>query len=131
MSSLVPFIDREQSWLAFNQRVLELAEDESIPLLERIRYLTIFASNLDEFYMVRVGSVLGKIELGMTSANSAGLTPKESLEQISLMARELATRHARLFKNDLLPELRKNGIELITWDDLTDIERGYVTKQLS
>jgi polyphosphate kinase len=128
VSSIVPFIDREQSWLAFNQRVLELAEDESIPLLERIRYLTIFASNLDEFYMVRVGSVLGKIELGVNSANSAGLTPKESLEQISLKARELATRHARLFKSDLLPELRKNGIELITWDDLTDIERGYVTK---
>ena len=124
----MPYIDREQSWLAFNQRVLELAEDESIPLLERIRYLTIFASNLDEFYMVRVGSVLGKIELGINSANSAGLTPKESLEQISRKAGELSLRHARLFKSDLLPELRKNGIELITWDDLTDIERGYVTK---
>jgi polyphosphate kinase len=124
----VPFIDREQSWLAFNQRVLELAEDESIPLLERIRFLTIFATNLDEFYMVRVGSVLGKIELGITSVNTAGLTPRESLEQISETAKELTSRHAQLFKTKLLPELRKNGIELITWDELTDIERGYVTK---
>ena len=93
----MPFIDREQSWLAFNQRVLELAEDKSIPLFERVSYLTIFASNLDEFYMVRVGSVLGKIELGITSANSAGLTPKDSLEQISRTAAELSLRHARLF----------------------------------
>lgn len=124
----MPFIDREQSWLAFNQRVLELAEDESIPLLERIRFLTIFATNLDEFYMVRVGSVLGKIELGITSVNTAGLTPRESLEQISETAKELTSRHAQLFKTKLLPELRKNGIELITWDELTDIERGYVTK---
>lgn len=124
----MPFIDREQSWLAFNQRVLELAEDKSIPLLERVRYLTIFASNLDEFYMVRVGSVLGKIESGITAANSAGLTPKDSLEQLSRKARELSLRHARLFKDDLMPELRKNGIEIITWDELTDTERGYVTK---
>ena len=124
----MPFIDREQSWLAFNQRVLELAEDKSIPLFERVSYLTIFASNLDEFYMVRVGSVLGKIELGITSANSAGLTPKDSLEQISRTAAELSLRHARLFKDDLMPELRKNGIEIITWDELRDSERGYVTK---
>lgn len=86
------FIDREQSWLAFNQRVLELAEDENIPLFERVRYLTIFASNLDEFFMVRVGSVLGKIELGITAANSAGLTPQGSLEQISRKAGELSDR---------------------------------------
>ncbi len=128
MGFTVPFIDREQSWLAFNQRVLELAEDKSIPLFERVSYLTIFASNLDEFYMVRVGSVLGKIELGITSANSAGLTPKDSLEQISRTAAELSLRHARLFKDDLMPELRKNGIEIITWDELRDSERGYVTK---
>ncbi len=128
MGFTVPFIDREQSWLAFNQRVLELAEDKSIPLFERVRYLTIFASNLDEFYMVRVGSVLGKIELGITAANSAGLTPKDSLEQLSRKAGELSLRHARLFKDELMPELRKNGIEIITWDELTDSERVHVTK---
>ena len=122
------FIDREQSWLAFNQRVLELAEDENIPLFERVKYLTIFASNLDEFFMVRVGSVLGKIELGVTASNSAGLTPQGSLEQISRKTGELSLRHARLFKDKLMPELRKNGIEIITWDQLTDSERVHVTK---
>jgi polyphosphate kinase len=124
----VKFIDREQSWLAFNQRVLELAEDENIPLFERVKYLTIFASNLDEFFMVRVGSVLGKIELGVTASNSAGLTPQGSLEQISRKTGELSLRHARLFKDKLMPELRKNGIEIITWDQLTDSERVHVTK---
>ena len=74
--------DREISWLAFNQRVLELAEDRNIPLLERVRFLTIFSSNLDEFYMVRVASVLRKIENNITTKNSAGLTPQELLAEI-------------------------------------------------
>lgn len=125
------FIDRELSWLAFNQRVLELAEDESIPLLERVKFLTIFASNLDEFYMVRVASVLGKIELGKSFANSAGFTPKELLEELSRRAGELSKRHANLFQSTLLPELNKHGIEIISWDDLTDTERSYVTKLFS
>jgi polyphosphate kinase len=124
-------IDRELSWLAFNQRVLELAEDRNIPLLERVRFLTIFSSNLDEFFMVRVASVLGKIELGKTAANSAGLTPKELLESISIKTKELSIRHAKLFKNELLPQLNKHGIEIISWDQLTETERIYVTKLFS
>jgi len=121
-------IDRELSWLAFNQRVLELAEDESIPLLERVKFLTIFASNLDEFYMVRVASVLGKIELGQNAANSAGFTPKDLLEQLSKTSGELLQRHANLFRNNLLPKLNKHGIEIISWDELNESERSYVTK---
>jgi polyphosphate kinase len=75
--------DREISWLAFNQRVLELAEDKSLPLLERVRFLTIFSSNLDEFYMVRVASVLRKIENNISTVNSAGYAPQELLAEIS------------------------------------------------
>ena len=75
MPDAVHLIDREISWLSFNERVLELAEDESIPLLERVRFLTIFASNLDEFYMVRVASILGKIETNPNLVNSAGYIP--------------------------------------------------------
>ena len=81
-------IDREISWLSFNERVLELAEDESIPLLERVRFLTIFASNLDEFYMVRVASVLGKVETNPNLVNSAGYTPSELIDAISTKVRE-------------------------------------------
>jgi len=98
-------IDREISWLSFNERVLELAEDKSVPLFERIRFLTIFASNLDEFYMVRVASLLSKLESNPNSINSAGFTPGELLEAISVRARELTLRHAKLFKDQIVGEL--------------------------
>jgi hypothetical protein len=88
--------DREISWLAFNQRVLELAEDKNIPLLERVRFLTIFSSNLDEFYMVRVASVLRKIENNITSKNSAGYTPHELLAEISRIVKDLIAGSAGL-----------------------------------
>ena len=124
-------IDREISWLSFNERVLELAEDEAIPLLERVRFLTIFASNLDEFYMVRVASVLGKIETNPNLVNSAGYTPAELLSAISVRAGELTRRHANLFKNKIAAELKANKIEVIRWDDLSDEERSYVSRIFS
>ena len=124
-------IDRELSWLSFNERVLELAEDESVPLLERVRFLTIFASNLDEFYMVRVASVLGKIETNPNLVNSAGFTPQELLAAISERAKELTLRHANLFKKKIVPELRSHEIEIIRWDDLYDDERSYVSRIFS
>ena len=101
MPDAVHLIDREISWLSFNERVLELAEDETIPLLERVRFLTIFASNLDEFYMVRVASILGKIETNPNLVNSAGYTPAELLAAISIRVKELTLRHANLFKNKI------------------------------
>ena len=95
--------DREISWLAFNQRVLELAEDKSIPLLERVRFLTIFSSNLDEFYMVRVASVLRKIENNISTVNSAGYAPQELLAEISRIAKDLVAHQYRIFDQDLRP----------------------------
>ena len=76
-------IDRELSWLAFNERVLELAEDPSNPLLERCRYLAIFSSNLDDFFMIRVASVKRKLENGVTKKNTAGYSPQELIAEIS------------------------------------------------
>ena len=124
-------IDRELSWLSFNERVLEMAEDQSIPLFERIRFLTIFASNLDEFYMVRVASLLSKLESNSKAVNSAGFTPAELLEAISVRVRDLALRHANLFKNQLSPELKSHDIEFLRWDDLSDDEHGYVSRIFS
>jgi len=121
-------IDREISWLSFNERVLEMAEDQSIPLFERIRFLTIFASNLDEFYMVRVASLLSKLESNPGSVNSAGFTPNELLEAISIRVRELALRHAKVFKDQIVEELAKEKIEIIRWDGLSDDERNHVTR---
>ena len=118
--------DREISWLAFNQRVLELAEDKNIPLLERVRFLTIFSSNLDEFYMVRVASVLRKIENNIVSKNSAGFTPHELLAEISRLVKNLTAQQYKIFEDDIRPALSKEGIELITGSDLKPGERDYL-----
>jgi polyphosphate kinase len=121
-------IDREISWLSFNERVLELAEDREVPLLERLRYLAIFSNNLDEFFMVRVASILGKMENQITSTNTAGYTPQQLLTAVTDKARALASRHANLFKTEVLPALQAHQIDLIHWNELLEDERNYVTK---
>jgi len=118
--------DREISWLAFNQRVLELAEDKSLPLLERVRFLTIFSSNLDEFYMVRVASVLRKIENNISTVNTAGYAPQELLAEISRIAKDLVAHQYRIFEQDLRPALAQEGIELVTWKDLKPEEKSHL-----
>jgi len=120
--------DREMSWLSFNQRVLELAEDPTMPLLERVRFLAIFSSNLDEFYMVRVATLMSKLENGITAANVAGFTPMELMKQVSLRTNDLMERHSRVFHEEIEPLLKNEGIEFLHWDQLDDTERGYVTK---
>jgi polyphosphate kinase len=121
-------IDREISWLSFNERVLELAEDKEVPLLERLRYMAIFSNNLDEFFMVRVASILGKIENQITSTNTAGYTPPQLLTAVTDKARALASRHANLFKTEVLPALQAHKIDLIHWNELLEDERNYVSK---
>lgn len=120
------FTDREISWLAFNQRVLELAEDKSLPLLERVRFLTIFSSNLDEFYMVRVASVLRKIENNISTVNSAGYAPQELLAEISQIVNDLVRHQYRIFDQDLRPALSQEGIELVAWRDLKNEEKSHL-----
>ena len=117
------FLDRELSWLAFNERVLELAEDESLPLLDRVRFLAIFAGNLDEFFMVRVAGLKRRIAAGVAVRAASGMRPREVLESIWREAHRLMQRHAELFRKDIRPELRDNGIELLRWKDLTERER--------
>jgi polyphosphate kinase len=123
------FLDRELSWLKFNQRVLELAEDESLPLLERTRFLAIFTSNLDEFFMVRVAGLKRRIAAGLAVRAASGLMPREVLEQIWAMTRDLSERQARIFRDDLVPALREHEIELVRWDDL-DAEEQKSCKKL-
>ena len=121
-------IDRELSWLAFNERVLELAEDPSNPLLERCRYLAIFSSNLDDFFMIRVASVKRKLENGVTKKNTAGYSPQELIAEISQKTQELIARQTKCFHNDLLPRLKENGIELTNWENLTQDEVDYINR---
>jgi polyphosphate kinase len=120
--------DREVSWLSFDQRVLELAEDSSVPLLERLRFLAISSSNLDEFFMVRVATLMSKIENDVTAANVAGLRPKELLALISTRVNELVTRQSKVLHDHIMPELKKNSIEFVKWDQLDETERSYVAK---
>ena len=115
--------DRELSWLDFDTRVLELSEDSTIPLLERLRFLAIFSSNLDEFFMVRVASIKAKIERGSTTINSAGYAPKELLDLVLKRTQVLVNTQAERFRDEIVPELRKEGIEFLKISEVTDSER--------
>ena len=112
------FLDREVSWLRFNQRVLELAEDPDLPLLDRVRFLAIFTSNLDEFFMVRVAGLKRRIAAGVAVKAASGLMPREVLEQILTTTGELSQRHARLFRDEIVPALKAEDIEIVRWADL-------------
>ena len=114
------FLDRELSWLAFNRRVLELAEDPTLPLLERVNFAAIFGSNLDEFFMVRVAGLKRRIATGLAVRSASGLEPQEVLAAISAEAHTLQQRHATTFKDVLEPSLREKGIGLVSWTDLTE-----------
>lgn len=122
------FLDRELSWLEFNQRVLELAEDESVPLLERVHYLSIFASNLDEFFMVRVASLKRRVATGIAVTSASGLSPQEILLKISERAKALQSRHAALFKDQIEPELEHHGIKVLRISQLSQVQRDGLYK---
>jgi polyphosphate kinase len=124
-------IDRKLSWLSFNERVLDLAADPSTPLLERIRFMAIFSSNLDEFYMVRVASVLSNLEDGSPMTASPDIEPSLLMKEISRRTHELVARQSNIFKNELMPELRKSGIEIVEWEELDSDERKFVSKIFS
>ena len=117
------FLDRELSWLAFNRRVLELAQDPTMHLLERVNFLSIFSSNLDEFFMVRVAGLKRRLATGLAVKSPSGLSPKEVLTKISEEAHELQLAHAKLFLEVIEPELEKHGINLVRWNELRDDEK--------
>jgi polyphosphate kinase len=118
------FLDRESSWLDFNTRVLELAEDPETPLLDRARFVAIFADNLDEFFMVRVAGLQRRIATGLGVASPAGLSAREQLDLISARAHELALRQGELFRGQILPALKDAGIEVVMYNELRDDERA-------
>ncbi|MBV8790222.1 MAG: RNA degradosome polyphosphate kinase [Mycobacterium sp.] len=128
------YLNRELSWLDFNARVLALAADNSLPLLERAKFLAIFASNLDEFYMVRVAGLKRRDEMGLSVRSADGLTPREQLALIGEQTQRIATRHARVFLDSVRPALADEGIHIITWADLNQAERDelstYFTEQV-
>ncbi|MFC6236520.1 RNA degradosome polyphosphate kinase [Longivirga aurantiaca] len=121
------FLDRELSWLAFNERVLELAEDPTLPLLERAKFLAIFASNLDEFFMVRVAGLKRRIATGIAVRAASGSMPREVLEGIYAKSTDLMQRQAALFHGQIEPALAAEGIEVLRWDEASEAERDQLT----
>ncbi len=117
------YLDRELSWLAFNTRVLELAEDPALPVLERANFLAIFASNLDEFFMVRVAGLKRRILTDLAVPTNVGRRPTDVLEDISVKAHELQARHAAAYKDLVRPALASEGIRIVTWAELDDADR--------
>ena len=118
------FYDRELSWLAFNNRVLDLAKDaQRVPLLERAKFLAIFANNLDEFFMVRVAGLKRRIAAGVAVRSVSGLMPREVHQAILTRTRELVEEHSRLFEEDIRPALAAEGIEILRWHELATDEK--------
>ena len=117
------FLNREISWLDFNRRVLALAEDSAAPLLERAKFLAIFATNLDEFFMVRVAGLKRRQSMGLGVRSVDGLGPREQLTQITALSRELVAQHALCFVDDVRPALAAEGIRIVLWRDLTTEQR--------
>ena len=122
------FADREISWMAFNQRVLEQSEDPTLPLLERAWFTAIFSSNLDEFYMVRVAGLKRRIAAGIAKKGASELEPRQVLEGIQARTQELTARQARAFQDDILPALAEQGIRLARWDDVSEDQRAQLTR---
>ena len=123
------FLDRELSWLAFNNRVLDLAKDKlRVPLLERAKFLAIFASNLDEFYMVRVAGLKRRIAAGVAVPTISGMMPREVHSAILSRTRELVGEQARVFQEEVRPELAAQGIEILRWDQLTSGEKDRMNE---
>jgi polyphosphate kinase len=124
------FTNRELSWLQFNERVLELAEDERTPLLERVKFCAIYASNLDEFFMVRVAGLHDQVEAGIDARSADGLAPNETIERIGERNRELGARHSHAWDEVLSPALAEHDIRVVdcdrcSGDDLLEIDRIF------
>ena len=123
------FVNREVSWLQFNERVLELAEDDATPLLERVKFLAIYAANLDEFFMVRVAGLHDQLDAGIDARGPDGLSARETLERITEQAAELGRRHARAWEEDVRPALAEHGIRVVDISDCSAEEQDAIDRR--
>lgn len=120
------FISRELSWLEFNHRVLEEALDSQNPLLERLKFISIFSSNMDEFFMVRVGGLKDQIEAGFRRPDAAALTPKAQVKEIARVTSELVETQYNCLKRSILPQLKRQGIRILTYPHLNETQEEYI-----
>src|SRR6266536_219372 len=120
-----PYINRELSWLEFNRRVLEEALGEGHPLLERVKFLSIFSTNLDEFFMIRVAGIKQQVAAGVISRSPDGTTPAEQLIAIRRVVDDMVDRHRRCWLEDVEPKLRAQGIHILDYGELTEQQRAF------
>src|SRR5215211_6178492 len=125
------YTNRELSWLQFNERVLELAEDEATPLLERVKFLAIYANNLDEFFMVRVAGLYDQVEAGIDARGPDGLSPGETIERIAERTRELGRRQSAQWEEHVRPALAERGIRVIDCEECDSRELEAIDRQFS
>ena len=123
------YLNRELSWLDFNGRVMALAEQPDVPLLERVRFLAIWANNLDEFYMVRVAGLLEQVAHGVRGSSADGMTPSDQLAAIRTVAVTQYERAAALFNDELAPGMAKSGIQFSDYQSLDGEDRDHVDRQ--
>ena len=120
------FFNRELSWMAFNERILGEARDKTLPLFERVKFLSITASNLDEFFMVRVASLKDMVDAGYSKPDIAGMSPKEQLKKLNKATHELVSLQYSTYNRSLLPQLEQNGLIIIEkHEDLTEAQAEY------
>src|SRR5271154_202471 len=112
------YLNRELSWVDFNERVLQLAEDERVPLLERVKFCAIYTTNLDEFYMVRVAGLRDQIDAGVESLSQDGRRPSETIARIRERVLQQSARLTNCFENRLRPALAEHGILVVDYEDL-------------
>lgn len=122
------YLNRELSWLEFNRRVLEEARDTRNPLLERVKFLSIFSSNLDEFFMVRVAGIVGQVRVGDNTAARDGMQPSEQIAAIKLLVSDLSTRQRDCWNNDIMPSLREEGIIVEDYAGLSARDRRALSR---
>jgi len=120
------YLNRELSWLDFNARVLALAEDPLVPILERAKFLAIFSQNLDEFFQVRVAGLKDQVAAGLLTGSFDGATPAQQLVAIRDRVQGLVDRQERIFLEHVVPELAAVGIRLSSWDDLDDDDEKFL-----
>src|SRR4029453_11119886 len=122
------FLNREMSWLPFNGRVLALADDERIPLLDRVRFVAIFGGNLDEFFQVRVAGLSDQVEAGVSSQTADGRSPQEQIDAIASIARHQTEEAQNLWRDELRPRLDRAGVAIVDWPDLDSADQAYFTE---
>jgi polyphosphate kinase len=122
------FLNRELSWVEFNRRVLQEAQDTTHPTLERAKFLAIFATNLDEFYMIRYSGIREQVLAGVTELSPDGLTPAQIMEQINRAVGPLQAEHVLTWTNDIKPLLAKEGVCVLNWSELSEDQRAYATE---